>query len=218
MSSMSIATGYDPNRIVAWLLAATVFVAGSATATSIVDEWSSVQVPPPPALKVPTIDRKTTALLLLDFNKQTCNAERRPRCIASIPKVSRLLAAARAAGIPVLYSLGGGGAPADILKELAPATGEPVMSSGADKFVGTELEALLKQKGIKTVVIAGVAAHGAVLYTASGAATRDMQVIVPLDGISADIPYAEQYTAWHLVNAPRIGTSVTLTTIDDVKF
>jgi nicotinamidase-related amidase len=169
-------------------------------------------------LKVPTIDRKTTALLLLDFNKQTCNAERRPRCIASIPKVSRLLAAARAAGIPVLYSLGGGGAPADILKELAPATGEPVMSSGADKFVGTELESLLKQKGIKTVVIAGVAAHGAVLYTASGAATRDMQVIVPLDGISADIPYAEQYTAWHLVNAPRIGTSVTLTTIDDVKF
>jgi nicotinamidase-related amidase len=218
MSSMSIATGYDPNRIVAWLLAATVFVAGSATATSIVDEWSSVQVPPPPALKVPTIDRKTTALLLLDFNKQTCNAERRPRCIASIPKVSRLLAAARAAGIPVLYSLGGGGAPADILKELAPATGEPVMSSGADKFVGTELESLLKQKGIKTVVIAGVAAHGAVLYTASGAATRDMQVIGPLDGISADIPYAEQYTAWHLVNAPRIGTSVTLTTIDDVKF
>lgn len=215
---MSIATGYDLNRIVAWLLAATVFVAGSAAATSIVDEWSSVQVPPPPALKVPTIDRKTTALLLLDFNKQTCNAERRPRCIASIPKVSKLLAAARAAGVPVLYSLGGGGAPADILKELAPATGEPVMSSGVDKFVGTDLESLLKQKGIKTVVIAGVAAHGAVLYTASGAATRDMQVIVPLDGISADIPYAEQYTAWHLANAPRIGTSVTLTTIDDVKF
>ena len=32
------------------------------------------------------------------------------------------------------------------------------------------------------------------------------------------MPYAEQYTAWHLVNAPRIGTLVTLTTIDDVKF
>ena len=92
------------------------------------------------------------------------------------------------------------------------------MSSGVVKFVGTELESLLKQKGIKTVVIVGVAAHGAVLYTASGAAMREMQVIVPLDGISADVPYAEQYTAWHLVNAPRIGTLVTLTTIDDVKF
>ena len=215
---MSIALRFTPRSVVASLIAAMAFVGGTATAASIADEWASVQVPPPPALKAVTLDRKTTALLLLDFNKQTCNAERRPRCIASIPKVAKLLAAARAVGVPVLYSLGGGGAAADIAKELTPTKDEPVVSSGVDKFVGTELESLLKQKGIKTVVIAGVAAHGAVLYTASGAAMREMQVIVPLDGISADIPYAEQYTAWHLVNAPRIGTLVTLTTIDDVKF
>ena len=215
---MSIALRFTPRVVVASLIAAMAFVGGTATAASIADEWASVQVPPPPALKAVTLDRKTTPLLLLDFNKQTCNAERRPRCIASIPKVAKLLAAARAAGVPVLYSLGGGGAVADIAKELTPTKDEPVVSSGVDKFVGTELESLLKQKGIKTVVIAGVAAHGAVLYTATGAAMREMQVIVPLDGISADIPYAEQYTAWHLVNAPRIGTLVTLTTIDDVKF
>ena len=155
--------------------------------------------------------------MLLDFNKQTCNAERRPRCIATIPKVAKLLAAARAAGIPVLYSLGGGGAPADIAKELTPAKDEPIVSAGLDKFSGTELESVLKQKGIKTVIIVGTAAHGAVLYTATAAATRNLQVVVPLDGISGDIPYVEQYTAWHLVNAPRIET-VTLTTIDDVKF
>ena len=117
-----------------------------------------------------------------------------------------------------MYSLGGGGAPADIASELAPAKGEPIVSAGLDKFAGTELESLLKQRGVKTVIVVGVAAHGAVLYTATGAAVRDMRVIVPLDGISADIPYAEQYTAWHLANAPRIGPSVTLTTIDDVKF
>ena len=215
---MSIALRFTPCSVVASLIAAMAFVGGTATAASIADEWASVQVPPPPALKAVTLDRKTTALLLLDFNKQTCNAERRPRCIASIPKVAKLLAAARAVGVPVLYSLGGGGAAADIAKELTPTKDEPVVSSGVVKFVGTELESLLKQKGIKTVVIAGVAAHGAVLYTASGAAMREMHVIVPLDGISADIPYAEQYTAWHLVNAPRIGTLVTLTTIDDVKF
>ena len=190
----------------------------SDAAATIIDEWASVSVPPPPAIRPVTIDKATTALLMLDFNKQTCNAERRPRCIASIPRVVTLLKAARAAGVPVIYSLGGGGAPADIAQELAPANGEPVVSAGVDKFAGTELESLLKQKGVKTVIVVGVAAHGAVLYTASGAATRDMQVIVPLDGISADIPYAEQYTAWHLANAPRIGSSVTLTTIDDVKF
>jgi len=214
---MSIATGRNVRRIVACLLAAIAFVAATAPAASIVDEWASVQVPPPPALKAVTIDRKTTALLLLDFNKQTCNAERRPRCIATIPKVAKLLAAARAAGIPVLYSLGGGGAPADIAKELTPAKDEPIVSAGLDKFSGTELESVLTQKGIKTVIIVGTAAHGAVLYTATAAATRNLKVVVPLDGISGDIPYVEQYTAWHLVNAPRIET-VTLTTIDDVKF
>jgi nicotinamidase-related amidase len=204
-------------RRVTTALAVTTFVASAAHAASIIDEWSTVKVPPPPALKAVTIDRKTTALLMLDFNKQTCNTERRPRCVASIPKVATLLAAARGAGIPVLYSLGGGGAPADIAKELTPAKDEPIIASGLDKFAGTELESILKQKGIKTVIIVGTAAHGAVLYTATAAATRNLQVVIPLDGISGDIPYVEQYTAWHLVNAPRIET-VTLTTIDDVKF
>jgi nicotinamidase-related amidase len=200
------------------VVAAAASIAATASASSVIDEWSSVQAPPPPALKPVTIDRGTTALLLLDFNQQTCNAERRPRCIASIPQVAKLLHAARGAGVPVFYSLGGGGTPADILKELTPTNDEPVVSAGVDKFAGTDLESLLKKKGIKTVIVAGVAAHGAVLYTASAAATRDMKVIVALDGVSADNAYAEQYTAWHLVNVPRIGPSVTLTTIDAIKF
>ena len=56
------------------------------------------------------------------------------------------------------------------------------------------------------------------LYTVTTAAERGMQVVVPVDGIAADSAYAEQYTVWHLVNAPRIDKSVTLTTIDDVRF
>jgi nicotinamidase-related amidase len=192
--------------------------AGSTRAQSIIDEWSTVKTPPAPPLKNVTLDRKTTALLLLDFNEQTCNQERRPRCIASIPKVRTLLAAARDAGVPVAFSVGGGGKAADINKDLTPTKDEPVVSSGLDKFVGTELESFLKQHGVKTVVVAGVAAHGAVLYTVTTAAERGLHVVVPVDGISADALYPEQYTTWHLVNAPRIGTSVTLTKIDDVKF
>ena len=169
-------------------------------------------------MKAVTIDKATTALLMLDFNQQTCNAERRPRCIASIPKVRTLLTAARAAGVPVVYSLGGGGKPADIANDLAPAAGEPIVSSGVDKFRGTDLEDILKQKGVKTVIVVGTAAHGAVVYTASGATMRGLKVIVPVDGISAEIPYAEQYTLWHLANAPVIAAAVTLTTIDRVGF
>jgi nicotinamidase-related amidase len=193
-------------------------LAQSASAETIIDEWASVHAPPPPALKTPAIDRKTTALLLLDFNQQTCNPTRRPRCIASIPKVKTLLTEARAAGVPVVYSLGGGGKPADIASDLAPAAGEHIVSSGVDKFVNTDLEKVLKDKGVATVIVVGTAAHGAVLYTASGAAMRGFKVIVPVDGMSAEAPYPEQYVAWHLVNAPVLSSAMTLTTIGDVKF
>ena len=164
------------------------------------------------------IDKSTTVLLMLDFNEQTCNMQRRPRCVASIPKVKTLLTAARTAGVPVVFTLGGGGKPADIAKDLAPAANEPAMLAGVDKFVGTDLEKILKEKGAKTVIVVGTAANGAVLYTASGAAMRGMKVIVPVDGVSADTPYIEQYVAWHLVNVPVIGPAFTLTTIDQVTF
>jgi nicotinamidase-related amidase len=193
-------------------------VVQSARAQTIVDQWNSVGAPPPPTLKAVTIDKSTTALLMLDFNEQTCNMQRRPRCIASIPKVKTSLTAARTAGVPVAFSLGAGGKPADIAKDLAPTPNEPVVSSGVDKFAGTDLEKFLKDKGIKTVIVVGTAAHGAVLYTASGAAMRGMEVIVPVDGISGDIPYVEQYVAWHLVNVPVIGPAFTLTTLDQVTF
>jgi ribosomal protein L5 len=39
-----------------------------------------------------------------------------------------------------------------------------------------------------------------------------------VDGMSAENTYAEQYTAWHLVNAPRVGAQVTLTRIDMIRF
>ena len=76
------------------------------SAASIIDEWATIRTPPPPSQKLPALDRRTTALLLLDFNHQTCNQERRPRCVASVPQVRKLLAAARAAGVPVAFSIG----------------------------------------------------------------------------------------------------------------
>jgi nicotinamidase-related amidase len=197
---------------------ASCLVVQSARAQTIIDQWSSVTAPPPPPLKAVMIDKSTTALLMLDFNEQTCNPQRRPRCIASIPKVKTLLTAARTAGLPVVFSITGGSKPADIAKDLTPTASEPVVLSGVDKFVGTDLEKILKDKGIKTVIVVGTAAHGAVLYTASGAAIRGMKVIVPVDGISAENTYVEQYVVWHLVNVPVIGPAFTLTTIDQVTF
>ena len=188
-----------------------------ASAQTIVDTWDAVKAPPAPELKSVILDSKATALLLLDFNKQTCNAERRPRCIASLPKVQGLLEEARSKGFTIIYSLSAGATSTDIARELSPRKGEPVVTAGPDKFMGTDLEKILMDKGIKTVIVTGTAAHGAVLYTASGAAFRGMQVILPVDGMSAENTYAEQYTAWHLANAPRVSSKVTLTKIDLIK-
>jgi nicotinamidase-related amidase len=186
-------------------------------AQNIVDEWQAVKAPPAPELKPVTIDPKVTALLMLDFNKQTCNPERRPRCISSIPRVEKLLKYAREKGLFVAHSISAGAASADIAKEVAPLGSEPVVASGPDKFLGTDLEKILKEKGIKTVIAVGTATHGAVLYTASGAALRGMQVIVAVDGISAESLYAEQSATWILVNAPRISANMTLTKIELIK-
>lgn len=62
-------------------------------------------------------------------------------------------------------------------------------------------------------MVAGTAANGAVLHTATGAAMRGYRVIVRVDLMSADL-YAEQYTAWHLVNAPGTRHQTALTRSD----
>ncbi|OGA54593.1 MAG: hypothetical protein A3F74_22380 [Betaproteobacteria bacterium RIFCSPLOWO2_12_FULL_62_58] len=183
-----------------------------ALGQTIVDEWASVKAPPPPELKsVPIGNPQETALLMLDFLKQNCPP--RPRCLASLPKVQRLLTQARGKGIHVVHSLAGQSV-TDILPEVAARAGEPVVSSGPDKYLNTDLEKILKEKGIKTVIVVGTAAEGAVLNTASQSALRGFKVIVPVDGMSSVTTYAEQYTAWHLANSPRIGAQVTLTRTD----
>jgi len=190
----------------------------SSSAQTVIDAWDTVKAPPAPELKPVTADPKTTALLLLDFNKQTCNAERRPRCLATIPNVKKLLAGARAKGVAVIYSLSAGAVVTDIAQELAAMPGDPVVTSGPDKFLGTDLEKLLRERNITTVIVAGTAANGAVLYTASGAALRGMRVIVPADGISAETLYPEQYVLWNMANAPRVSVQMTLSRTDLIRF
>lgn len=191
--------------------------ASTAFAQTIVDEWASVKAPPAPELKPVILEPKTTALLLLDFVKQNCGP--RPRCIASLPKVQKLVSGSRAKGVLVIYSVAGQITTADILPEVAPTGTEPVVRSGANKFLGTDLDKVLKDKGINTVIVVGTAAHGAVLHTAAAAALNGLKVVVAVDGVSSSETYSEQYTTWHLANAPGgIGPNVTLTKIDMIKF
>jgi nicotinamidase-related amidase len=192
---------------------------GPVSGQTIVDEWNKVQPPKPPELKPVKIDDpKTTAFLVLDIASRTCNSKVRPRCIASVPKIQAFLSQARAKGLLVVYSLGSTGTSADILKEVAPRDGEPIVQSSVDKFFGTDLDKILKEKGIKTVIVVGTAAHGAVLNTGIQAALRGLRVIVPVDGMSAEDTYFEQYTAYHFAHAPGVSNRATLTKFDMIQF
>ena len=204
---------------IAGVLAVGMGLSTPAWCQTIMDEWAGVKAPPPPELKSVTIDPKVTALLVLDPVRQGCNVERRPRCLASIPKIQALLGQARAKKMTVIFTHYTGTAAGDILKEVAPSAGEAVLGgTTGDKFIRTDPENMLKDKGIKTVVLVGAAAEGAVLLTGSAAAMRGIDVIVPVDGVSSSHIYAEQYTAWHLKNAPTVGQRVTLTRTDLVAY
>ena len=175
--------------------------------------------PPAPPVQQIAADAKTTALLVMDFMKSSCNAQRRPRCVASVPAVKALLERAREKNVFVVYTVTGN-APVttEVLPELAAKGTEPVILARANKFLNPDLDKTLKEKGIKTVVAVGTLANGAVLYTASDAGLRGYDVVVPVDGMSGESTYAEQFTAWQLVNGPGLADKVKLTRTGMITF
>jgi nicotinamidase-related amidase len=177
---------------------------------TIIDKWNTIETPPSPELKSIAVDSKNSALLILDMETTIC---KNPRCISSISNINNLLTKVRKAYMPVVYSLTRTGNAWDIERQLAPLPGDPIVKSNVDKFYKTNLEKILQEKGIKTVVITGYSANGAVLHTATSSAFRGYNVIIPVDCMSADNPYAEQYTAWHMLNSPGTRNRATLTKV-----
>ncbi|HTI87697.1 MAG TPA: cysteine hydrolase [Alphaproteobacteria bacterium] len=202
----------------ATVVAVVTCMAMSARAETIIDEWSSVKMPPAPQLKPAKIDPKTTAFLSLDLVKGTCNNERRPRCLQTIPVVAKLLDEARAKGVAVVHSLPSSATPEDFVSQVAPKSGEPIVKASVDKFLNTDLDKILKEKGIKTVIIVGTTAEGAVLFTATEAAVRGYNVVVPVEGSTAASTYAESAVAWMIANAPGISQKATLTKADMITY
>jgi nicotinamidase-related amidase len=132
--------------------------------------------------------------------------------------MKKLLADARGAKATVIYSIIANSKIEDVLPEVAAQEGEPSVLSGPDKFRNTDLEKILKDKGVQTVIAVGTSSNGAVLYTASGAAFRGMKVIVPVDGMSAMDPVAEYATVLNFLSAPTVSAATTLTRSDMIKF
>jgi nicotinamidase-related amidase len=199
-------------------VAASIYSVLPARATDVIAEWSTIQMPPPPALKPVAVDPKSTALLLLDFMIENCG--QRPRCVAAVPTVKALHDRARAVSMPVEYTLPGGGKIID--EGIAPREGEVVdqKPGGPDKFVGDDLDQRLKGHGIKTVIVCGTSAQGVGIGTGAGAAQRGYYVIYPVDCLLSESAFREAYAAWHMAGGgPPVTTKwVTVTRSDMITF
>ncbi|MER5962830.1 isochorismatase family protein [Streptomyces sp. NPDC002057] len=125
-----------------------------------------------------------SALIMIDFqNTYRTGVMRLDGAERAVAAGARLLAAARAAGAPVVHVVndGGEGTPYDIRAEIgaisaevAPVEGEKVVVKQVpDAFHGTDLEETLKDLGVSgDLVIAGFMTHMCVLFTAQGAFNR----------------------------------------------
>jgi nicotinamidase-related amidase len=189
-----------------------------ASAADVIDEWSSIQMPPAPTLKAVTVDPKTTALFLFDFMTENCG--QRPRCVAAVPTLKAIHDKARAANMMIAYTLPGGGKIID--PAIAPRPGEVVnqKAGGPDKFIGDDLDARLKAHGIKTVILCGTSAQGVGLGTGAGAVQRGYDVIYPVDCLPSESAFREAYAAWHMAGGgPPVTTKhVTVTRTGMISF
>ncbi len=179
------------------------------------------KIPDPVAVQIPV---KGAALLVLDMTTAVCTP--RPSCVASLAKISALLKKARDAKVPVIYSLTPT-AGSTVLPEVAPQVGEPSVTTRADKFFGTNLDQLLKDRAVENAAVVGSASNGAVLYTVFGLNLRGYTAVVAQDGISAEPEFGTTITRWQLLNQPGLTNTdnkplakglVTLSTVDLITF
>jgi nicotinamidase-related amidase len=186
-------------RATSALAVATLSAAIILVATSLGSVAAESKIPPIQHNVPVTVDPATTAYLVLDLTAMVCTPN--PRCVATLPAATRLLAQARAADALVVFSktVNAGDR---VLPQEAPRAGEQIVAARANKFFGTELDHILRSHKIKTVVMVGSKTNGAILYTAFAANAFGFNVVVAVDGTSSDSDYIQHYSLFQLLNAP----------------
>ncbi|MFI1934085.1 cysteine hydrolase family protein [Streptomyces sp. NPDC020330] len=155
---------------------------------------------PAPALVPAPSPPPVPALLVIDM--QNALVAMAYRASATVAAIAGLQERARAAGAPVVLvqqrdeELEPGTEGWRIVPELAPAPGETVVPKGApDSFLDTELDAVLRARGVTEVVVTGFATEICVESTARQALSRGYDVVLVADGHTTSVrpgpgPYA----------------------------
>jgi biuret amidohydrolase len=158
----------------------------------------------------------------------------------TVGQIGRVLGAARAKGVPVFHCLmarrpDGGGATANCLllaatrksdrpllpgsprqapvQALAPVEGEWVLTRfhGLTPFHGTELDQLLRNLGVRTVVATGVSVNIGILGLVLEAVNAGYQVVIPREAVTGT---PDQYVTAVMENTLRL--LATLAPVDQV--
>jgi len=125
----------------------------------------------------------------------------------TIPAIRRLMAKAREAGVPVIFTQDWhraddpefsiwpahaveGTAGSEIIPELNPLPQDYFIRKRTyDAFFSTDLDLLLRQKGLQNLVITGTVSNICVLHTAGSARLRGYEIVVASDAISSLTPF-----------------------------
>jgi len=145
------------------------------------------------------------ALIIVDMLEEFVRGRLRAEAAEKIvPNVQALLQFARSRGIPVIHAVDShypkvdheftlwgphavrGSPEAQIVEELRPVEGEYVVYKRRyDAFFETDLDLLLRELKVDTVIIAGIHTHICVQQTAVGAFYRGYKIVVPVDCVAA---------------------------------
>jgi len=117
-----------------------------------------------------TVNKAKTAVIIMDYQIRILDSLPRERLPALLKTANNVLDKARQKGIPVIYVevVRGERTPEmEIYPDIKPKPGEIVLTNKrVAPFSTTNLDEILKKRGIDTLVLMGVSTNGCVLSTA----------------------------------------------------
>jgi nicotinamidase-related amidase len=153
---------------------------------------------------------RSAALVVVDMQTDFVSPKGKlcvPEAAGTIPKIIHLISKARWANCPIFFTQDwhrpddpeffvwpphavAGTPGARVVSRLNPlATDYFIRKKTYDAFFATDFDLLLRQKRIRTLIVAGTVANICVLHTAGSACLRGYEVVVPEDAISSLTPF-----------------------------
>jgi len=143
------------------------------------------------------------ALLVIDMQKDIAHHKKRKKALSILPRMKKIIQNAHEAKIPIFYTkivlnpddvefkrfgevyCVKGTAGCDIIDELKPLKGHIIEKNKHSAFFQTELDRMLKENRVDTVILTGMQTQICIMTTAADAFYREYKVIVVDDCVES---------------------------------